>query len=102
MLIKNIAKTFLQAKNLVNFMKFNFSSELPEFVLHPDIKHTAEINIRAARRSFLKESVLNHNKVVFWGEPRKLTDRIIPLKNEGKCVGVIKRHPSNVNPGEEK
>ncbi len=97
MLIKNFARTLIQAKQLTNFIKFSFSAEQPEFVLHPDIKHTAEINIRAARRMFLKESVLNHNKVVLWGESRKLTDRIIPLKNEGKCVAVIKRHPSNVN-----
>lgn len=67
MIIKNIAQTFIQAKQLLNFMKFNFTPEQPEFVLHPDIKHTAEINIRAARRLFLKNSVLNHNKIIFWG-----------------------------------
>lgn len=31
---------------------------------------------------------------------RKLNDRIIPLKNEGKCVAVIKRHSSIVSQGE--
>jgi hypothetical protein len=41
MLIKNIARTFFQAKSMMNFMKFNFSTEVPEFVLHPDIKHTS-------------------------------------------------------------
>lgn len=49
----------------------------------------------------MKNSVLNHNKNVIWGEVRKLNDKIIPLKNEGKCVGVIKRHPSKLVQGQE-
>lgn len=45
--------------------------------------------MRAIRRKFLKESVLNHGKNVIWAEKRQLNDNIIKLKDEGKCVGKI-------------
>ena len=61
MILKNLTKTFLQGqiykKLILPYHKF-FSTATTivddSFILHPEVKHTAEMNVRATRRKFLK------------------------------------------------
>jgi hypothetical protein len=55
----------------------------------PNIKHNAEMTMRAARRTFLNKAVLNQKKTVYFGEMRKTSDTVLALKQAGRCPGVI-------------
>ena len=61
--------------------------------------HQAELTVKATRRSFLNKAVLNQNRDIIFAELRKPEDKVLKLKQEGKCPGVIV--PQNRNKEEE-
>jgi hypothetical protein len=69
------------------------------YIPHLMTIHQAELTVRATRRSFLNKAVLNQNKDVIFAELRKPEDKVLKLKQEGNCPGVI--IPQNRNKDEE-
>lgn len=69
------------------------------YIPHLMTIHQAQLTIKATRRSFLNKAVLNQNKDVIFAEPRQPEDRVIKLKQQGKCPGVIL--PQSKNKDEE-
>lgn len=53
------------------------------------VNHLAELTMKATRRQFLRKSVLNQDKQIIHAEIRQPSDKVLTLKQAGKCPGVI-------------
>eukprot|EP00919_Chromeraceae_sp_WS-2016_P048070 GHVR01113904.1.p1 GENE.GHVR01113904.1~~GHVR01113904.1.p1 ORF type:complete len:117 (-),score=0.45 GHVR01113904.1:591-941(-) len=79
-------------RSITKITSLIFNNKFTCFTVDPFTKHYAQMQMRATRRKFLNQAVLNKNKTVVYAELRKTENTLLSLKKQGLCSGVISRN----------